>query len=206
MTRPRLRSVVAAAVAAAVAVVAALLLGAYDLVDLGTRHGAPSAAPVRPPPSVPITSPTVSPAPSDAHADGPPDGSASPADVLRAWDRRRAAAYAEGDAAGLRVLYPPGSTAAKADLRLLRGYLRRGLRVTGMRMQLLDVTVLDRSPDRLRLRVTDRLVGAVARGDDGARVLPRDRASTRMLTMRHTDDGSWQVRSVRPVKQRSARR
>ena len=135
----------------------------------------------------------------------------SPAsDALRRWDRRRAAAYAGGDVSALRALYGAGAGAAGQDLRMLRAYTRRGLRVEGMRMQLLEVQVLVERPDRYRLRVTDRLVGAVA-VDSGTRWrLPRDRASTRLITLeRASADAPWLVAAVRAAigsgPQRAAR-
>ena len=63
------------------------------------------------------------------------------ADVLRAWDGRRAEAFAAGDLAALGRLYVPGSRAGTADRALLRGYLDRGLRVEGMRVQVLALDV-----------------------------------------------------------------
>ena len=134
------------------------------------------------------------------------DGPATPAaasrsslhaiDVLHAWDRRRARAYAAGDARGLRDLYVSGSTAGVRDVRLLMQYAGRGFRVEEMRMQVLAVDVIVRRPDLLRLEVTDRLHDAVA-ARDGLRVtLPRDQASTREITLVRSGDGTWRVESV----------
>lgn len=120
-------------------------------------------------------------------------------DVLRDWDRARSRAFADGDVAALRRLYVPGSAAGRADARLLRGYLRRGLRVEDLRVQLLAVDVLDRDPDRLRLRVTDRVARAVAVGERGRSVLPRDRATTRDVELRRDAGGTWQVVGVSPA-------
>jgi len=116
--------------------------------------------------------------------------------VLGAWDRARARAFAAGDVAALRSLYVDGSEAGTSDVRLLRDYLRRGLRVEGMRMQLLEVEVLDRSPDRLRARVTDRLAEAVVVGPGLRRRLPRDRASTRVVELRRGSGERWRVLEV----------
>lgn len=129
----------------------------------------------------------------------PPAAAPFPAsDVLRAWDRSRSRAFAEGDVAGLRGLYAPGSAAGTADVRLLRDYLARGLRVEDMRVQLLAVEVLEHGRHRLRVRVTDRLHGAVAVGA-GTRVpLPRDAASTRVVELvRPTAEARWRVSWVR---------
>ncbi len=116
--------------------------------------------------------------------------------VLRSWDAARSRAFANGDVAALRNLYVAGSPAGASDVRLLRAYLRRGLRVEGMRMQVLALEVLVDRARRQRVRVTDRLAGAVAVGPDGRRLLPRDRASTRVVELRR-HAGEWRVLSVR---------
>jgi GAF domain-containing protein len=127
-------------------------------------------------------------------------------DVLRAWDAARADAFADGDVAALRSLYVEGSGAGTADIALLRAYLRRGLWVEEMRMQLLAVEVLREERRLLRLRVTDRLAGAVAAGEETSVDLPRDAASTRILELRRTAGGRWQVASVREsARQRGGR-
>jgi hypothetical protein len=116
--------------------------------------------------------------------------------MLHTWDEQRAAAYASGSARRLRDLYVPGSSAGAADLRVLRGYRERGLRVTRMRTQVLSLSVLDRRRGWRLLAVTDRLVGAVA-VRAGRRVqLPRDRATCHMITMMRGGDGRWRVAEV----------
>lgn len=121
--------------------------------------------------------------------------SAGPVDVLHAWDRARAAAYADGSVAALRKLY--AGRAGAGDVRLLRSYLRRGYRIEGLRMQLLAVEVLAHEPARWRLRVTDRLAAGVAVGYGERVALPRDRASTRTVVLRRDRDGGWRVVRVR---------
>ena len=116
-------------------------------------------------------------------------------DVLRAWDLSRSQAYGAGDAAALSSLYVVGSVAGTSDVRLLRSYAGRGLRVVGMKMQILAVDVLARSQGRWRLRVTDRLFRAVAVGNGARIVLPRDQATTRVVTMLRRA-GAWKVASV----------
>lgn len=120
-------------------------------------------------------------------------------DVLRGWDARRARAFARGDPSGLRALYVPGSRAGAADVRLLRSYARRGLRVEGMRTQLLAAEVLLLEPGRVRLRVVERLVGAEAVVlATGRRLpLPRDGASERAVELRRSASGDWRVAAVR---------
>lgn len=126
-------------------------------------------------------------------------------DVLRAWDGARSRAFAKGDVRALRRLYVADSAAGTSDVRLLREYLRRGLRVEGMRMQVLALEVLREDPGRLVVQVTDRLTGAVA-VDRGRRIrLPQDRASTRLVDLRRTG-GRWRVASVRESARRRAGR
>lgn len=122
------------------------------------------------------------------------------AEVLRSWDVQRSAAYAAGSVPMLRDLYVTGSRAGRSDVRLLRRWTGRGLRVEGMRTQVLGVQVLTRGDDRLVLRVTDRLVAATAVGAAGTTPLPRDRADTRVLTLRRGSDGAWRVAAVRAVR------
>ena len=128
-------------------------------------------------------------------------------DVLREWDRARSQAFAEGDVEALRRLYVDGSAAGTSDVLLLRAYLARGLRVEGMRMQLLAIEVLHRDPRRVRVLVTYRLTGAVAVGRGTRTRLPHDQASTRVVELlRHDAEGPWQVASVRESGQRRAAR
>ncbi|QWZ06408.1 hypothetical protein KRR39_12440 [Nocardioides panacis] len=128
------------------------------------------------------------------------------ADVLRAWDEQRAAAYAAGSVRQLRRLYVARSAAARSDLHVLTGYRRRGLVVEGMRTQVLALRVLDERPRRLRLEVTDRLDGAVAVGAGRRVALPRDRPDARTVTLRRGADGAWRVVSVLPVRTPPTRR
>jgi hypothetical protein len=118
-----------------------------------------------------------------------------PADVLHAWDDRRAAAWSAGDVAGLRALYTDGSVAGRRDAAMLRAWTARGLRVSGLRMQLLDVDARARGPGRLSVCVTDRLAGGVA--VPGALALPRDAPTRHVVTLRRVA-GEWRVSSARP--------
>jgi hypothetical protein len=133
--------------------------------------------------------------------DGAPD---LPVDVpaaerLRDWDAQRAAAYAAGSMRMLRDLYVPGSRAGRADVRLLRAWTARGLRPEGLRTQVLGLQVVSQHPDRLVLRVTDRLAAGEAVGRAGRTPLPRDRADTRLLTLDRGSDGAWRMGEVRPA-------
>ena len=112
--------------------------------------------------------------------------------LVRAWDDRRARAYARGDAAALAELYVPGSRTGAADVTVLRGYVARGLRVGGMRTQVLGADVIRRTARRLVVEVTDVLLGAVARSGERGWTLPRDQPSRRRVVLVR-EDGRWQV-------------
>lgn len=118
--------------------------------------------------------------------------------VLAAWDRRRAAAWAGGDAVALAGLYAPGSAAGRADVAMLERWVDRGLRVTGLRMQVLGVDVRRAAADRLDLVVTDRLAGGVAVGGATEVPLPRDGWSTRRVVLERAAAG-WVVADVSPA-------
>ncbi len=119
--------------------------------------------------------------------------------VLHAWDRRRARAWAAADPHALAALYVPGSAAGRVDVALLRSYRSRGVRVVGLRMQVLSVRVLSRTPRRWRLRITDRLAGAVAVGAGRRLRLPRGAAATRLITLARAGRERWRVADVRPA-------
>jgi len=117
-------------------------------------------------------------------------------DVLHAWDARRSDAYAAGSVRALRDLYVAGSAAGRRDVQVLASYRARGYVVRGLRMQVLAVRVCDRATDRWRIEVTDRLTGGVAVRADERIPLPRDAASTRVLTLVRSPDERWRVVSV----------
>jgi hypothetical protein len=118
--------------------------------------------------------------------------------ILRAWDTRRAAAYETGDVPSLRALYARGSTAGRRDVRLLRRYAARGLRVSGLETQLLAVRVTGGSDraGRLVLEVTDRVAGADAVRGSTRVPLPAGAARGRVVTLRERE-GRWVVTTVR---------
>lgn len=139
--------------------------------------------------------------PRDAPASAPATRSPAaptpaPDAVLAAWDERRAAAWARGDAEALADLYAPGSRSGAADVRLLRAYARRGLRVEGLTTQVLGLRVVERSPRRLVLVVTDRVVGGSAVGGAAPVALPADQASTRRVVLER-QRGRWVVADAR---------
>jgi len=139
-----------------------------------------------------------------SHRDAPPVASVSSrveaqaAAVLRDWDRRRAAAWASGDAGALATLYVRGASAGDADVAMLTAWTARGLAVDDLTTQLLAVHVRARGPSRWVLRVRDRVTGAVAAGAGRAEPLPAGTTSERDVVLRRVG-GAWLVASVRPV-------
>lgn len=171
MTAPRLLLLVLAVLAAAV-------VGASALAVVDARRPAPRVAAAVPEPAEPRTAAVV---------------------VLADWDRRRAAAWAAGDPDGLAELYAPGSRAGRADVAMLRRWTARGVRVTGLRMQVLDVRAAAPGGGRWELRVTDRLAGGQAVGRRTRAALPRDGWSTRRIVLEQVA-GVWRVAEVRPAR------
>lgn len=186
MPRTRVVALAAALTAAlTVAVLAVVGAGPVGTVVRDGRHRPPVAASAASPDS-PASLPT------SRTGGREPD----PVRALAGWDRRRAKAWRLGSPRRLADLYVAGSSAGTRDVEALRGWRGRGLRVAGMHMQLLEVAVLARTPDRWRLAVTDRLVGATAVRDGRRTPLPRDRASRHVVTLMRGGDGRWRVATV----------
>ncbi|MFT4287587.1 hypothetical protein [Nocardioides sp.] len=171
---------------AAILVAAALTAALVVLVWPAARPGA--EPPVRADPS--SASPSASPP-------GPRSESTA-AQVLRAWDERRAAAWAAGDAEALAGLYAEGAPAAEADLAMLAAWTARGLVVEGLTTQLLGVDVIEEEPDRLLLRVRDRVAAARATGAGVSEPLPAGPIADRDVELRRVGE-EWLVASVRAI-------
>lgn len=195
MTRIRLWLLVALLALAAVPVVVVPRVAG----PAGSATG-PATGPTAPadgqPARAPASDPTPDAAPDPAPDPAVDDAAAAALRVLHAWDARRADAWAAGSPARLRALYLSGSAAGEADVRLLRGYRSRGLRVTGMRTQVLALHVLEERPHRWRVRVSDRLAGAAVVGAGRRTLLPRDAASTRVVTLVRAPGARWRVAAV----------
>lgn len=182
--------------AATVVVTVAVLLAVAALVVTGIARAqrGPEAG----------TAATASPAKATTAADGPtrvarvsvPEAVRA-VTVLRDWDAARAKAWAAGDPAALRRLYVARSSAGERDVAMLRRWVRRGMHVEGMTMQVHTLRLRARTDKKLVLVVTDRLARATAvRSVTGERwELPRDEASTRRLVFRHRS-GAWRLDSV----------
>lgn len=118
----------------------------------------------------------------------PPD----PLLVLHDWDQARARAWEAGDAHALAALYEPASRAGAADVALLRRYLARGARVSGIRMQVLAARALVRRADRLQVEVVERFAGATV----GGASVPAGRPVRRVVELRRHGT-VWLVAGVR---------
>src|SRR4051794_41978049 len=78
---------------------------------------------------------------------------------------------------------------------MLRAWSARGMRVSGLRMQLLRVHVRARTPAALVLEVTDRVAGGIA--VPGLLALPRDLPTRHVVTLRQLE-GEWRGGSGPP--------
>ena len=129
---------------------------------------------------------------------GPQPDRSGPAAVLAAWDERRSAAWAEGDAGALaRSVRRRVAARRAADVRLLRRL--RPARAPGRgadARRCWPARWSARSPGRLELVVTDRVVGAEAVGSGAPVSLPVDRPSTRRVVLVREGEG-WVVAEVR---------
>ena len=163
---------------------------------------APGTGGSRPPESAPPVTPAAG---ATAAARSVRRAEAEAAEVLRAWDRRRAEAWSAGDVAALGALYVPGASAGEADVAMLRDWTARGLAVDGLTTQLLGVRVLAHGPRRWRLLVRDRVAGAVASGEGFAEPMPAGATAEREVVLHHWSDG-WRVASVRPTRRGAEQR
>lgn len=131
-----------------------------------------------------------------------PRGDVRAAEVLAGWDRRRAQVWATGGRAALAALYVRGSEAGRRDVDMLASWRARGLRVEGLRTQVLALRLVDQGPGRLEVEVVDRVVAGTAVGPGVRRPLPRDAPSARRVVLRDGPAG-WRVAGVsagpRPV-------
>ncbi|GAB3087700.1 hypothetical protein [Nocardioides zeae] len=126
--------------------------------------------------------------------DADADAEAGARAVVEGWDGRRAAAYAAGDVAALRGLYPPGSALGEEDAAVLTAYVARGLTVHGLRFEVVDLAVEADGPDRVVVVVRDRMARAEVRRGDGAAVarLPARGEAERRLVLER-DGEEWRL-------------
>jgi len=116
--------------------------------------------------------------------------------ALGGLDVARAEALANGNLTDLRSVYVD-SAAAAPDVRLLKRYAARGLRVVGAGMVRGECRVVARSASRVELDVTERLARAWAVEATGESTrLPRDGTSRHRVVLTG-DAGRWRIASVR---------
>jgi hypothetical protein len=115
--------------------------------------------------------------------------------VLAAWDSRRAAAWARGDASALAALYTRSSATGARDVTDLRRWRDRRLRVVGLRQQVTRLRVLVDRPRRIVVEATERTVHAIAVAGHRRTALPVSAWSTHRIRLRH-GAGRWLVAEV----------
>jgi len=126
----------------------------------------------------------------------PPSSGARALAVLRGWDRRRAAAWEAGDPAALSALYLPRSRTGTRDVRDLRRWVGRGLRVVGLRQQVTSLRVVRRTPRRLVVVVTDRTVDGIAVGRGRRTAVPTSAWTVHRVVLRRPGR-RWRVAEAR---------
>ncbi|CAM3244840.1 hypothetical protein NODU109028_06230 [Nocardioides dubius] len=117
--------------------------------------------------------------------------------VLTAWSERRSRAWAAGSPEQVRALYA-SARAARAELAIWQAYRRRGLRVEGLRSQVVAIRVLSEQPGRIALLVDERSAGGRIVGDGVPHqvALPQDGVDRRRVVLVHGADAGWQVARV----------
>ena len=116
--------------------------------------------------------------------------------ALGGLDVARAEALANGNLTDLRSVYAD-STVAAPDVRLLKLYAARGLRVVGAGMVRGECRVVARSASRVDLDVAERLAQAWAVAPTGESTrLPRDETSRHRVVLTG-GVGRWRIASVR---------
>lgn len=116
--------------------------------------------------------------------------------ALGGLDIARAEALANGNVTDLRSVYADPAAAAP-DVRLLKRYAARGLRVVGAGMVRDECRVVERAASRVELDVTERLARTWAVAPTGESIrLPRDEASHQRVVLTG-GPGRWRIASVR---------
>lgn len=121
-----------------------------------------------------------------------------PLRVLHEWDAARSLAWEHADPVALEGLYLPRSTAGVEDVALLKRYAARGVRLRGIRMQVLSARIVVKRETRMQLVVVERFAGAHAETASGARSLPAGRPVRRIIDLRRYS-GRWLVAAVRSL-------
>jgi hypothetical protein len=198
---------------AAAASVVLMLLSATALVAVlsggappGVTRPARLAAADPPAPGAvprPLVTPTLTPTRPPAR-EAPAGAGAQPRGwraVLGALDRRRARAYAEANPGLLRRVYAEGSPVLRQDRALLERYHRQGLRVSRLRLRLLEVRMRAGGDERVVLLVRERLAGGVinGRGSRSRSHLEAGGVERHVVVLRQTAAPGWRIAAVRPA-------
>lgn len=127
-----------------------------------------------------------------------------PLQVLHEWDAARAVAWEQADPVALAGLYLPGSATGAQDVAALNRYAARGVRLRGIRMQVLSARIVVKRAARMRLVVVERFAGAQAETSRGVRALPAGRPVRRVIDLRRSA-GRWLVAAVRSLPREAPR-
>ena len=147
------------------------------------RHSGPAAAVLPPSPSVPKRA-TAGPVPVDWVG------------VVRALDRRRAAAFATADVGALREVYASGSPALKADVATLDAMAKAGVTPLGFAITSSGVRLMHRTSTAATLRVTDTVASyQLVRSGRLVRAVPARGPSTFTMTLALIG-AEWRIVSV----------
>jgi hypothetical protein len=120
--------------------------------------------------------------------------------VLARLDRWRADAYAAAEPALLSRVYARGTRALHRDRALLGRYRRRGLRVRGLRMDVIDLRMQAQHSGAVVLVVRERLGAGTVHGVGIRRDLPRDDVDRHRLVLQRRAGRGWQIAAVRPSR------
>lgn len=119
--------------------------------------------------------------------------------VLNRLDDTRSDAFTRGRPSLLRRVYVPGSRPLRVDTRVLHAYVRRGLEVDSVQLQVTAVEPLRHTPTEAVLRVVDRLAPVRVRVPGGTwTALPRDRSTERVIRLRRVG-GAWRIAAIRRI-------
>jgi len=119
--------------------------------------------------------------------------------IVGGLDVARAQALADVNVRDLEQVYVSKRTASR-DRQVLERYAARGYRIVGAGMIRESCRVVDRSPGRVELQVTERLAPSWVVSEAGeARRLPRDGSTARRVVLAR-DGGRWRIASVRSLE------
>lgn len=123
--------------------------------------------------------------------------------TLTELDARRSMAFAAGDAELLAAVYAPGSAALAVDTEQLRDLLAAGVTARGLRLTVIDASVRQTGPGRVRLGVRDVIPPYRLLNAHGELVVQRAGRGERdwLITLVPATEplGEWRIESVIPA-------